>query len=138
MKVIATLVNEIEERVEAEPVRNTAALRALRREYSKRLKNASATEIVAIATTLIKRRRVHRFIGDELISSRPDALQILGKKELESLGAGVSSWDQVDCFACYLAGPAWRAGQIEDESIIKWARSRDRWWRRAALVSTVP
>jgi 3-methyladenine DNA glycosylase AlkD len=135
---ITTLVNEIEEQVGAASVRTAVALRVLRREYSKRLKTASPAEIVAIGSKLIERRRVHRFIGDELIACRPDALQILGLKELERLGSGMSSWDQVDCFACYLAGPAWREGQISDETIIRWATSKDRWWRRAALVSTVP
>ena len=44
----------------------------------------------------------------------------------------------MDCFACYLSGPAWREGQIDDQTIEDWATSKDRWWRRAALVSTVP
>jgi 3-methyladenine DNA glycosylase AlkD len=43
----------------------------------------------------------------------------------------------VDCFACYLAGPAWREKQISDSAIRRWARSKDRWWRRAAVVCTV-
>jgi 3-methyladenine DNA glycosylase AlkD len=94
--------------------------------------------VVKIATALVARRRVPRFIGDELIASRPDALAALGLTQLGHLGSGISSWDQVDCFACYLSGPAWREGQIEDHAIEQWARSKDRWWRRAALVSTVP
>ena len=32
---------------------------------------------------------------------------------------------------------AWRRGQIGDEVIERWAASPNRWWRRAALVSTV-
>jgi 3-methyladenine DNA glycosylase AlkD len=135
---VTALVAEIEAEVEATPVRNAAALRALRRKYSKRLMNTSATEVVEIAATLIHRRRVHRFVGDELIASRRDALHTLGRAELERLGAGMSSWDEVDCFACYLAGPAWRESQVDDGTIIRWAKSKDRWWRRAALVSTVP
>ena len=135
---VTALVAEIESQVEAMPVRNAPALRALRREYSKRIKAASAAEVVRIAAALIDHRRVHRFIGDELTASRPDALGNLGRTELERLGAGISSWDEVDCFACYLSGPAWREGQIDDKTIMEWARSADRWWRRAALVSTVP
>ena len=135
---IAALVAEIEARVQAMPVRNTAALRALRREYSKRLKTVPPQDVVKIAAALIARRRVPRFIGDELIASRPDALATLDRTQLERLGAGISSWDQVDCFACYLSGPAWRHGHITDETIAGWAKSNNRWWRRAALVSTVP
>lgn len=120
------------------PVRNTAMLRSLRREYSQHVAALPPGEVVKIAATLIARGRVPRFIGDELIASRPDALATLDRTQVEDLGSGISSWDQVDCFACYLSGPAWREGHIEDEAIDQWARSKDRWWRRAALVSTVP
>jgi len=91
--------------------------------------------VVKIAAALLARRRVPRFIGDELIASRPDAWATLDLTQLEHLGSGISSWDQVDSFACYLSGPARRKGRIEDHAIDQWAKSKDRWWRRAALVS---
>jgi len=37
----------------------------------------------------------------------------------------------------YLSGPMWARGRISDKAIKAWARSQDRWWRRAALVNTV-
>jgi 3-methyladenine DNA glycosylase AlkD len=135
---IAALVEEIEARVDGLPIRNVPVLRSLRREYSRRVKALPAQDVVKIAAALIARGRVARFIGDELIASRPDALAILDRARLERLGSGISSWDQVDCFACYLSGPAWREGRIDDKAIVQWAGSKDRWWRRAALVSTVP
>jgi 3-methyladenine DNA glycosylase AlkD len=135
---IVGLVREIEARVDGMAVRNVPVLRSLRREYSRRVKALPAEDVVKIAAALIARRRVHRFIGDELIAGHPDALAILDRAQLERLGSGISSWDQVDCFACYLSGPAWREGRIDDKAIVQWARSKDRWWRRAALVSTVP
>jgi 3-methyladenine DNA glycosylase AlkD len=49
----------------------------------------------------------------------------------------MDSWCSVDAFARLLSGPAWLNGQLSDEVIRRWARSEDRWWRRAALVSTV-
>jgi 3-methyladenine DNA glycosylase AlkD len=61
----------------------------------------------------------------------------LKAKALEDLARGNNSWEQVDAFACYLAGPAWRERQVSDALIRRWARSADRWWRRTALVSTV-
>jgi 3-methyladenine DNA glycosylase AlkD len=135
---IAALVEEMEARVQGMAVRKTPALRALRREYSKRLRAVPAGDVVDIAAALIAHGRVPRFIADELIASRADALATLDLAQLERMGAGISSWDQVDCFACYLSGPAWRTGRIGDKAIVDWARSQDRWWRRAALVSTVP
>ena len=59
------------------------------------------------------------------------------QRKLEALGKGINSWSTVDAFARTLSGPAWRDGLIEDTSIREWAQSADRWWRRAALVSTV-
>jgi 3-methyladenine DNA glycosylase AlkD len=135
---IAAVVEEIEARVESMPVRDTQSLRALRREYSKRIAAVPAGDVIKIAAALIVHRRVPRFIGDELIASRADALGAIDLSQLEHLGSDMSSWDQVDCFACYLSGPAWREGQIKDQAIEEWARSKNRWWRRAALVSTVP
>jgi 3-methyladenine DNA glycosylase AlkD len=49
----------------------------------------------------------------------------------------MDTWDAVDAFARYIAGPAWQRGLIPDEAVQRWAGSPDRWWRRAALVSTV-
>ncbi|MBI4904116.1 MAG: DNA alkylation repair protein [Acidobacteria bacterium] len=135
---VQALIEEIETRVQSMAVRNAVALRALRREYSKRLKSAPGQDVVRFAAALIANRRVHRFLGDELIAVRPDALRTLDRAQLERLGFGISSWDQVDCFAICLSGPAWREGLIDDNTVVDWAMSNDRWWRRAALVSTVP
>lgn len=57
---------------------------------------------------------------------------------MERLGRGIDSWESVDTFGIYLSGPVWRERQVPDSLIHRWARSEDRWWRRAALVSTVP
>ena len=56
---------------------------------------------------------------------------------MDQLTGQESVEESVDGFARILAGPAWLAGQVPDELIHKWAHSTDRWWRRAALVSTV-
>ena len=61
----------------------------------------------------------------------------MSRSDLERLGAGLAAWGEVDPFATYLSGVAWREGQIGDDVIRQWATSDDRWWRRAALVSTV-
>jgi 3-methyladenine DNA glycosylase AlkD len=81
---------------------------------------------------------VHRFFGDELIVNHAGAREAITEADVQALGDGMSSWDQVDCFALYIAGPSWRRGLIADDTILAWACSNDRWWRRAAVVSTVP
>jgi hypothetical protein len=50
------LADEIEARVAALPVRSTEAIRALRREYSKRLRTVPADEILTLAYELLRRK----------------------------------------------------------------------------------
>jgi 3-methyladenine DNA glycosylase AlkD len=136
---ITTLASEIESRVRALTSLRTAEIRALRREFSKRITKASAKDVVELALLLLSRGAIeYRFLAYELVCHHRPALQSLGTRELERLGRGLDSWGAVDMFACYLSGPAWREHQVPNSVIHRWARSRDRWWRRAALVSTVP
>jgi 3-methyladenine DNA glycosylase AlkD len=72
-----------------------------------------------------------------LIQNHHTAFQRIGEAELEEFGQSIDSWWTVDAFARTLSGPAWPQGQVSDEIIRRWAGSEDRWWRRAALVSTV-
>jgi 3-methyladenine DNA glycosylase AlkD len=78
-----------------------------------------------------------RFLGYELVSHHKTAFAQLGAEQILKLGEGLDSWNAVDCFGLYLSGPAWRDGQISGRLIRAWGRSKDRWWRRAALVSTI-
>ena len=117
----------------------TARLRALRREYTRRLASAPAATVVRLAERLVAAGGIERrFVASELINHHRAALASLRARDLERLGRDLDSWAAVDTFACYLAGPAWRQGQVGDALIRRWARSPSRWWRRAALVSTVP
>jgi len=79
----------------------------------------------------------YRGVPYELILAHRGAFRLLGEQKLEELGRGLDSWGSVDSFARTLSGPAWLKGLIGDGVILKWARSPDKWWRRAALVSTV-
>jgi 3-methyladenine DNA glycosylase AlkD len=133
------LAAEIVAAVHALPSPDTAALRELRRGFSRRLKSAPPSFMLELATRLLERPAMDtRFIAYELLMSHRPALAALGAGELERLGQGIDNWAAVDTFACYLSGRAWRAGQVPDALIHGWAQSPDRWWRRAALVSTVP
>ncbi|HET6889814.1 MAG TPA: DNA alkylation repair protein, partial [Pyrinomonadaceae bacterium] len=115
------------------------SIRRIRREFSKQLAEASAEEVVRIALNLARRSEIqYRFFAYELVHHHGQALRSLRTRSLEELGKGIESWSTVDCFACYLAGPAWRENQVPDTLIKRWTRSKDHWWRRAALVSTVP
>lgn len=135
---VAKLREEIVRRVQALPLPNTASVRNVRREFSKRLARAEPAFVLSLALSLMKLPGFEfRFIAYELVQHHRATLSSLDVTALEKLGHGIDSWAAVDCFACYLAGPAWREGQVSDGVIRRWAHSKDRWWRRAALVSTV-
>ena len=74
------------------------------------------------------------WIGLEVVYHHAKALRSLTIGDVERLGAGMASWGEVDAFGAYIAGPTWLHGQISDANVRRWTKSRDRWWRRAALV----
>jgi 3-methyladenine DNA glycosylase AlkD len=132
-ELVAAIENEM-----AAP-HKTPALRALRKKYSKLLHDQYGSVVIRIGLSLLRKRvPAARFMAYELIANHPKAPLLVGSKELFRLGTGLDSWDAVDMFAIYLVGPAWRDGRIKDELIEYWAKLANRWWRRAALVSTVP
>jgi 3-methyladenine DNA glycosylase AlkD len=134
-----TLAGEIRNRLARLPEHKTAAIRMVRREFSKRLAKATPAFVVQLSLHLLKNEKAApRFFAYELVLHHRKALGSLNSRTLKLLGEGINSWDTVDTFACYLSGPAWREHQVSNGLIVRWARSRDRWWRRAAVVSTVP
>lgn len=138
-KQIIQLEAEVVARLSALADQKTEAIRGVRRELSRRLAKLPPELVIRLALRLTRRREAClRFVAYELVQYHKAASGSLSTRSLEELGQGLDSWVAVDTFACYLAGPAWRERQVSDASIRRWARSRDRWWRRAALVSTVP
>lgn len=138
--VIEDLTNEIDSRLRALPNLKVEHVRTVRKEFSERLADISARIVITISLRLLQLDRPgfeYRLVAYELVCYHRAALRSLDEKDLELLGRDISSWEDVDTFACYLAGPAWREHQVPDELIHSWAHSKDRWWRRASLVSTV-
>jgi 3-methyladenine DNA glycosylase AlkD len=117
-------------------LRNTPNVRKIRRKYTQLLKDTPYQDILEVSNILINNYG-YRGLAYELIAHHPDAFASLGSSELELLGKGINSWWSVDSFARMLSGPAWLYDQVPDELIVHWTNSDDRWWRRAALVSTV-
>jgi 3-methyladenine DNA glycosylase AlkD len=134
---VKAMAHEIDARLRAlGPGARTPEVRAVRRAYSRRLAGAAPEQVFALAFELLTTYG-HRWVSYELVHDHRAARRSLGTAEVERFGQGIDSWGTVDAFARTLSGPAWREGQVADEVIHAWARSPDRWWRRAALVSTV-
>jgi 3-methyladenine DNA glycosylase AlkD len=132
------LANEIHARLDQLTATTTPTVRAIRKEFSRRIADARPESVVQLALHLLNQNSdLLRFFSYELLSRHRPALAQLTADDLLKLGKGLDSWSSVDCFAMYLSGPLWAQGRISDRMIATWARSKDRWWRRTALVSTV-
>jgi 3-methyladenine DNA glycosylase AlkD len=115
---------------------STSALRTLRRDFSRDLRTATPALVLQVAADLIVAGKP-RWFACELVRHHAPAFNRVTPADVEALGSGIDNWGEVDGFARILAGPAWLGGRVPDEMIQTWAMSNDRWWRRAALVSTV-
>jgi 3-methyladenine DNA glycosylase AlkD len=132
------LAREIRFRLDRLPVCSTPAIGAIRKEFSRHIANAPPESVIQLALHLLDQNSdLLRFFSYELVNRHRPALEQLTASDLLKLGKGLNSWSSVDCFAIYLSGPLWARGAVPDRTIAAWARSKDRWWRRTALVSTV-
>lgn len=119
------------------PAQTVPAMRVLRRDWSRHLESAPPHAVLELAERLTSAGDWERLVAYELVAYHPGAMRALTPRRLRVLGRGMNSWGHVDTFACYLAGPAWREGQVPDAVVQAWCRSDDLWWRRAALACTV-
>jgi 3-methyladenine DNA glycosylase AlkD len=121
--------------IELDGVTTIPKMRAIRREHSLRLRDAPT--VLPLALSMMKGGGIARIFAWELLHHHKPTLRALRTADVRKLGAGIDSWGTVDAFAMYIAGPAWRDGHLTDAELARWARSDDRWWRRAALASAV-
>ncbi len=131
------LAGEIRSRIAKLPVPNTPAVRAIRREFSRRIASAEAESVVQLALHLLAENSdLLRFFSYEIVSHHRLAWKQIATADLLRFGKELNSWSAVDSFAMLLSGPMWVEGRLPDQLLASWARSKDRWWRRTALVST--
>lgn len=129
------VADEILARIHALAKPSTQSIREVRREYSAEVRHWPGHAVLDLASRLLE---TERWVTYELVYHHRSARSILDAAAVEQLGRGLDSWGAVDAFARYISGPAWQQGRLPDALIQGWAASGDRWWRRAALVSTVP
>jgi 3-methyladenine DNA glycosylase AlkD len=134
---ITGLAAELRAQVLTADDRTVPTLRRLRRSASHRLRTLEAAEVFRLAALLLSGADVPRWLVYELVHYHRGARARLTEARLRQLGRGLAGWGEVDAFACYLSGPAWREAQIRDSVVQRWAVCPDRWWRRVAVVSTV-
>jgi 3-methyladenine DNA glycosylase AlkD len=132
---VSALADEIDRTVRGLEPATVESMRRVRREFSRQIQDWPGDQAVALALALVGRQR---WVAYELLYHHPAGVPSLDTATVEQLGDGLDSWGAVDAFGRYISGPAWRANRITDDLIRDWATTGNRWWRRAALVSTVP
>ena len=136
MREASQIAAEFDASVNKLPDPKTSSVRKLRRQLSADLSQKEPDLVFQVASKLIDDFG-QPWVAYELIANHKRAYNQVEPNRLETLGRGIDSWHTVDAFARILSGPAWRDDLITDDTIHRWARSSDRWWRRSALVSTV-
>jgi 3-methyladenine DNA glycosylase AlkD len=136
---VVALAEGVARHLRSLPKHNAASLRKVRRDVSAEIATWGGPRVVSLAEAIVASGAPGAsVVAFELILYHPAAPRTVRATHLRRLGNQLNSWGAVDTFACYVAGRAWRAEQISDTEVAGWARSPNRWWRRAALVSTVP
>jgi hypothetical protein len=134
--VAKALIDTFVERLRQTP-RAAAPLRAERKRISSEIAGFDRDAVLGLARYLIA-SGIPRFVAYELTLNHPPTLESLGPSDIMRLSRGLTHWGDIDSFACFITGPAWRAGRVSDMRVRKWTKSRDWVWRRVAAVSTVP
>lgn len=119
------------------PHASVPELRPLRANVSRLLRPLPVKDVLSVALGVLNSPAVPKWIAFELIHHHEEAFRSLNVPILTQLGKGLGAWGEVDPFATLLVGPAWRENLVSDNVIHRWARSKDHWWRRTAVVSTV-
>jgi 3-methyladenine DNA glycosylase AlkD len=136
---IASIIAAIRRDLNDSAARDTASVRAVRRKYSRALKQENPQRALAVVIDLVRSGVwKDRLVGFELLPSHPAAFRKLNDELVEQLADGLADWGSIDLFGVSISGPAWRQGLVSDARISAWAQSSNRWRRRLALVSTVP
>lgn len=131
----AAVAAEVEARIGVLADSSTAAIRRVRTEVSKRIRDWPGDQVLDTALQIFGQ---HRWVAYELVYHHREAMALIDEDAVLRFAGDLESWGAVDAFCRYIAGPAWRRGQLDDAMVLAWASSADRWWRRAALVATVP
>lgn len=77
-------------------------------------------------------------VAYEFLWKNKKALQALSLQQILSLTKNMDNWVSVDMFCLSVTGYCWRTGVLDDQTIVQWAGDENLWFRRMALVSTVP
>lgn len=114
-------------------------LKTLLKTFSVELASIEPSQLLDLAKDLVQTKILEcNQFAFEMLWRNKDSLRIIRLKDIEQLGQNIDNWVSVDTLSILITGWAWRENQISDNDVFSWLRSENRWWRRTAVVSTVP
>jgi 3-methyladenine DNA glycosylase AlkD len=106
--------------------------------FSKELADAPMNTVLGLAWPLLESDDTAlRLVAYELVAHHADTMSRLSERILRRLAVHLTSWFDTDCFGKLIVGPAVRAGRISVTFVYASAMSKNVWWRRSALVSSL-
>lgn len=92
--------------------------------------------VVDVALALVaQRNHDSRQVAYELLGVLTAVRDALTVEQLETLARDNDNWAAVDCFCSALSGPQFARGLLDGATLLRWAKSKDPWTRRAALAT---
>jgi 3-methyladenine DNA glycosylase AlkD len=110
-------------------------VRRIARAHARALARDPAQAVEVGLALVAQRNHDSRQVAYEVLGAIPAARDGLSAKRLEAFAAGNDNWAAVDAFCSTLSGPQYGKGLLAPAVLERWARSRDPWWRRAALAT---
>ena len=119
-------------------VRCMPQLYAVTKEANAALRAEPAERVLEVACALLEGGHYERLGAWEVVARHRPTLDALTIRSVEALAGGLYDWYETDHFGVRVAGPVWLRRGLTQATVRRWARSKDRWWRRLALVACVP
>jgi len=117
----------------------TPELRKLARRFTKIIKGDQGLDyLVAVANDLFRGNVLEeKILAVLLLETSTKEFTVAHFQLFESWLKRVSTWADHDALAGYLLGPMIVLDRKRTASVFRWAKSKDRWHRRAAAVSLI-
>lgn len=117
----------------------TPAMRELLKKWWIEIKEWPSEKLIEFSKKLVDTKVFEaNQVAFELLSKNKKANRKLVLTDLEYLGKNMDNWATTDTFSILISGQAWMNKQINNEDVLNWLQSKNRWWRRTAIVSTIP
>ncbi|WP_167612130.1 DNA alkylation repair protein [Maribellus sediminis] len=118
---------------------NATQMRSVISEWNKILHDFTTEQWIELCIQLTQNGVFEcQIMAYEILWTHKKVLKSLNHKQILILGERLDNWASTDAYGTMIAGWHWREGTLPESQILAWLNSDDRWYRRLAVVCTVP